>query len=84
MSRPFAGPAQRRRIAGNVILHIPHSSRVIPEELRNQFVLSDDELSAELRLMTDAFTDELFTLPGATVVRFPFSRLVVDVERFPD
>ena len=34
--------------------------------------------------MTDAFTDDLFALREATVVRFPFSRLLVDVERFPD
>jgi N-formylglutamate deformylase len=67
-----------------MILHIPHSSRVIPEGMRDQFVLRDAELSAELTLMTDAFTDELFALAGATIVRFPLSRLVVDVERYPD
>jgi N-formylglutamate amidohydrolase len=67
-----------------MILHIPHSSRVIPENLRDQIVLSDGELAAELTLMTDAFTDELFTLPEATILRFPISRLLVDVERFSD
>ena len=67
-----------------MILHIPHSSRKIPESLRDQIVLSDAELSAELTLMTDAFTDELFSLPPTTTVRFPISRLLVDVERFPD
>ena len=67
-----------------MILHIPHSSKTIPEKLRDQIVLSDEELADELNLMTDAFTDELFDLPGATVVRFPLSRLIVDVERFPD
>ncbi len=66
-----------------MILHIPHSSIEIPDRYRNQFVLSDDEMATELRIMTDAFTDELFELPGATSVRFPYSRLVVDVERFP-
>jgi N-formylglutamate deformylase len=65
-----------------VILHIPHSSRIVPDDLRDQFVFSDGELSAELDLMTDAFTDELYSLPGATVLTFPLSRLVVDVERF--
>lgn len=34
--------------------------------------------------MTDAFTDELFALPGTAVVRFPVSRLLVDAERFSD
>ena len=67
-----------------MILHIPHSSSVIPENLRDQIVLSDDELAAELTLMTDAFTDALFTLPEATILRFPISRLLVDAERFSD
>ena len=67
-----------------MILHIPHSSIIIPEDLRDQIVLSDRDLYAELNLMTDRFTDELFTLPEATILRFPISRLLVDVERFPD
>jgi N-formylglutamate deformylase len=67
-----------------MILHIPHSSRMIPENLRDQIVLSDNDLSAELVRMTDAFTDELFFLPETTIVRFPISRLLVDVERFQD
>jgi N-formylglutamate amidohydrolase len=67
-----------------MILHIPHSSHIIPENLREQIVLSDADLTAELTLMTDAFTDELFSLPRTTTIRFPVSRLVVDVERFPD
>ena len=69
---------------GRLILLTPHASRIIPEELRDQIVLSDPELSAELIRMTDAYTDELFSFPGATVVRFPVSRLLVDVERFLD
>lgn len=67
-----------------MILHIPHSSDIIPGHLRDQIVLSDDDLAAELLRMTDAFTSELFTYPKATAVRFPISRLLVDVERFPD
>ena len=49
-----------------MILHIPHSSSVIPPALRVQIVLSDDDLAAELLHMTDAFTDELFAvrIPG--------------------
>jgi len=67
-----------------MILHIPHSSDIIPDNLRDQIVLSDDDLAVELTLMTDAFTDELFALPESTTVKFPISRLLVDVERFPD
>ena len=67
-----------------MILHIPHSSCIIPDNFRDQIVLSDKELLAELLLMTDAFTDELFALPEATILQFPISRLLVDVERFSD
>ena len=69
-----------------VILHIPHDSSVIPLEVRSQFLLSDAELKLELQRMTDHFTLALFAEPhcDAKVVRAPVSRLVVDVERFPD
>ncbi len=69
-----------------VILHIPHDSSVIPSDVRPQFLVSDAELKLELQRMTDHFTLALFAEPhgDATVVRAPVSRLVVDVERFPD
>jgi len=69
-----------------VILHIPHASRVIPLDTRSAFVLSDEDLEAELIRMTDAYTDELFDLAPhlARKVVFPVSRLVVDPERFAD
>lgn len=67
-----------------MILHVPHASRSVPAHVRDQFLLSDGELRAELNLMTDAFVDEIFWCEGAAMVRFPLSRLVIDVERFPD
>jgi N-formylglutamate deformylase len=89
MANSLIKKSSRRADAQNVtesrlILHIPHASRIIPEELRDQIVLSDPELSAELTRMTDAFTDELFSFPRARIVRAPISRLLVDVERFVD
>lgn len=67
-----------------VILHIPHSSAEVPADVRPQFLLEDDDLARELRLMTDWHTAELFALPAveAVTVRFQVSRLVVDPERF--
>ena len=67
-----------------MILHIPHASVLIPETFRDQILLSDNELTEELLLMTDWFVDELFEFPAASVMRFPISRLLVDVERFID
>jgi len=31
-----------------IILHIPHSSKKIPDNVRSQFLLSDQELNNEL------------------------------------
>lgn len=68
-----------------MILHIPHSSRVIPPDVRPTLCLTDAVLDLELLHMTDAWTDELF-IPaagcGCEAVVFPVSRLVVDPERF--
>lgn len=70
-----------------VILHVPHSSRVIPPDVRAGIVLDDDALALELDLMTDADTDLLAArAAGSGAWRFVnlLSRLVVDPERFPD
>lgn len=82
----MSGPEREVASAGSppAVIHVPHASTIIPTEVRHQFVLSDAELSAEGRLMTDHLTDELFAMPSkmATTIRFPVSRLVVDPERF--
>ncbi|MCT7356076.1 N-formylglutamate amidohydrolase [Streptomyces sp. 15-116A] len=74
----------------SVILHVPHSSREIPGEVRGGIVLSDGELAGELDHITDAHTAEIAeaaaSAAGVTPWRFVnrLSRLVVDPERFPD
>ena len=69
-----------------IVLHIPHASRRIPNDIRSSILLSDDDLEKELIKMTDAYTDELFIsdLIDAKKIVFPLSRLVVDPERFLD
>lgn len=67
------------------VFHIPHSSTFIPAEYRKKLLLNDNELRSELLHMTDWHTDDLFS--GAvsepdTVVKFGYSRLMVDPERF--
>jgi len=63
------------------IIHIPHSSTIIPAEYRSQFLLSDDQLRDELHYMTDGYTDSLFNI-GFQQIVLPVSRLVCDPERF--
>lgn len=68
------------------VLHIPHASTFIGEEVRASFCIDDTSLADELLEMTDWFTDELFGLDGRTArsIVYPVSRLVVDPERFDD
>ena len=67
-----------------IIFHVPHDSTLIPREYRSKFLLTDEELSQELRLLTDHHTRDLFTrgIPDDRIVASSISRLVVDVERF--
>jgi N-formylglutamate deformylase len=69
-----------------VVVHIPHASIVVPDDVAADLVLTHEELEHQLLVMTDRYTDELFALPPtlATTVAFPVSRVVVDPERFTD
>ncbi|MEU0589340.1 N-formylglutamate amidohydrolase [Streptomyces sp. NPDC006132] len=73
-----------------VLLHVPHSAREIPRDVRAGIVLDDTELARELDHITDAHTAEIAALAArlADITPWRFvnrlSRLVVDPERFPD
>ncbi|GHA07398.1 N-formylglutamate amidohydrolase [Streptomyces echinoruber] len=73
-----------------VILHVPHSAREVPEDVRRGIVLDDADLARELDHITDAHTAELAEAAAALCAVPPWrfvnrlSRLVVDPERFPD
>lgn len=72
------------------IVHVPHSSTTIPDNVRAQLLLDDNALAEEVRLMSDACTEELAGLAATQVSPLPWlfvnrlSRLVVDPERLPD
>ena len=68
------------------VLHIPHASTHIPEDLRPDILLPSEDLEQELLALTDRYTDQLFALPpgNAATIQFPVSRLIVDPERFID
>jgi N-formylglutamate amidohydrolase len=73
-----------------VLLHVPHSSRAIPEHVRGGIVLDDMALERELDHITDSHTAELAARAAETAALTPWrlvnglSRLVIDPERFPD
>jgi N-formylglutamate deformylase len=66
------------------IIHIPHSSREIPANYRDQFSIDDKALNSELDKLTDHFTDSLADEIEANRIVFPYSRVLVDPERFVD
>jgi N-formylglutamate deformylase len=82
MNEPLNVPG--RIYPPGVVLHLPHDAIRIPADVREQFLLDDDHLLAELIRMTDHRTLDLFRGEdnSVPVVVAPVSRLVVDVERF--
>lgn len=52
-----------------VVLHIPHDSTVIPDEVRSQFLLTDPDLALALRRMTDHFSAHDRSLDALAVCR---------------
>ncbi|MFE6104906.1 N-formylglutamate amidohydrolase [Streptomyces laurentii] len=89
-----AQPPSFQLLAGDpaspVLLHVPHSSRVVPPEVRAGLLPDDAGLERELDHLTDARTDEIAARAARSAVTAPWrfvnllSRLVVDPERLPD
>jgi N-formylglutamate deformylase len=69
-------------MAKKLILHIPHSADGIPD--KTGYVVSDAVLNDEILLLTDWFTDDLFSTSDCVSVVANFNRVFCDVERFAD
>lgn len=73
-----------------VVIHVPHASRVIPESLLPGFMIDRDGVHAEAKIMADIHTEDLAKLVAEKTAQKPwifentYSRLVIDPERFPD
>ncbi|MBR2872449.1 MAG: N-formylglutamate amidohydrolase, partial [Lentisphaeria bacterium] len=67
------------------VMHIPHSSHHIPDFLREDILLNDQELQENFCTLTDWRTKDLFShreFPCRVVSNI--SRMVCDMERFRD
>ncbi|MEY3160102.1 MAG: hypothetical protein RIT25_93 [Planctomycetota bacterium] len=69
-----------------VVFHLPHASTHVPAAVRQQLLVDAPQLANELEVLTDHHVLELFldAACSAPHVRATASRLVVDVERFPE
>ncbi len=63
-----------------IIVTIPHASVFIPAEIRRMMLISD----FEIREQADLYTDEIFSVPNAHIVKAGISRVVADPNRAPD
>jgi len=63
-----------------ILVTIPHGSSFVPVELRRLMRLTDFQIKKQ----TDPFTDIIFDVPYAHVLKSRISRLVVDLNRAPD
>ena len=63
-----------------ILITIPHCSTFVPAELRRLMTLRDSQISK----MCDPYTDVIFDIPKAYVVKARISRLVTDLNRAPD
>lgn len=84
------GPSIVANSSSPVIVHVPHAGTHIPPVVRRDLLLDDHDLAAELEEATDWATDRIArgaasrALSAPSLVLNPFSRLVIDPERFPD
>lgn len=65
-----------------VILHIPHSSTIIPSY--DDYIVDINVINKELIKLTDWYTDIIFNIKDVEQLIFPYSRIFCDVERFDD
>jgi N-formylglutamate deformylase len=65
-----------------LILHIPHSSTVLP--FKEGYCVSDEILNHEILKLTDWYTDDLFENKIDCSIKANFSRIFCDTERFSD
>ena len=65
-----------------IILHIPHSSTIIP--IIDGYILNKKLINEEIIKLTDWHTEDLFYSQTEVSIIAPFSRIFCDVERFSD
>lgn len=72
--------------SGSIVFHLPHSSLLIPDSNRGDFLVDDETLDIVNKTLTDLYTDDFFKplTYKKLIIKAEFSRLLVDVERFID
>ena len=81
MTKPFP-EILHPEVPSPVVVSVPHAGIVVPEEERAFYAVDIDALLLD----GDLYTDELYAdaaAVGATIIRSPYSRFVIDLNRLP-
>jgi N-formylglutamate amidohydrolase len=67
-----------------IICNVPHSGLIIPEDFKEEYLLSGDALKNEVLFMADNYTDLLYSelLYVSSYIKSNVSRIFLDIERF--
>jgi N-formylglutamate amidohydrolase len=63
-----------------IIVSIPHASIFVPKDIKENMLIKE----RDVRNHADLYTDEIYTVKNAHVLKAKISRLVVDANRAPD
>ena len=66
------------------IIHIPHSSLEVPKEFRERLLVDDEYFGKENKYISDYKIDEFIPKDYPNIVKFNYSRMFCDVERYLD
>lgn len=69
-----------------LVIHVPHASTAIPEDVWSEFTVSRQNVEAEAVASADLYTGEMArqAWPQAEIFEAEVSLIVVDVERYDD
>ncbi len=73
-----------RPIENNIIIHVPHASVEFPKEIENRFLVDKEYMGSEAIFMSDYLVDLFLPEDETDVLKFEYSRMFCDVERFKD
>jgi len=73
-----------RQLLNKYIIHIPHASLNIPKSFKNKLTISYSKFQKENRFISDYRIDEFVPKDFSNIVKFDYSRMYCDVERYLD
>lgn len=73
-----------KKLKENIVIHIPHASLKIPDMFFKYLVIDKDKIEKENTFLADFLVDKFIPENCSNVIKFEFSRMFCDVERFKD